>query len=263
MLSKQDNRTSKKDDDDTDVSENTWKQRLFLGLSKSRQQTWGKLTALSSQKRLDSQTMEQIEELLYGADIGPQMVGELMGALRKKADHFQEEGFKDFFKHFLKDKMQHIQRDIDPSLFHYTPGQGCKTLMIVGVNGVGKTTTVGKLATKLARQGAKIVVGACDTFRAAAVDQLQVWCDRAKVNMVRAKDGAKPSGVGYEALQTALRNKADYCLLDTAGRIHTAENLMAELLKSKSVLEKLQRDAPHHCLLVLDATADRNALSLC
>ena len=217
---------------------------MSLGLAKSRQQTWGKLTALSLQKKLDSQTVEHIEELLYRADIGPQMVEELMSALKAKAAHFQEKGFKDFFQNFLQEKMQHIQKNVDPALFHYTPGQGCKTFMIVGVNGVGKTTTVGKLATKLARPGAKVIVGACDTFRAAAVDQLQVWCDRAKVKMVRAKEGTRPSGVGYEALQTALKEKADYCLLDTAGRIHTAENLMAELLKSKNVLGKTPTGGP-------------------
>ncbi len=246
--------------DSMDAHKTTWKQRLFLGLSKSRQQTWGKLLTLSSQKKLDSKTIEQIEELLYGADIGHDMVEELMSALKERVNNFQEEGPKGFFKNFLREKMEHIQSNLDPSLFHYTRGQGCKTFMIVGVNGVGKTTTVGKLSTKLAEQGAKVVVGACDTFRAAAVDQLQVWCDRAKVKMVRAKDGAKSSGVGYEALQTAVREKADYCLLDTAGRIHTAKDLMTELLKSKSVLGKLQKDAPNHTLLVLDAITGQNAL---
>ncbi|MBH46775.1 MAG: signal recognition particle-docking protein FtsY [Halobacteriovorax sp.] len=132
--------------------------------------------------------------------------------------------------------------------------------MVVGVNGAGKTTTIGKLATKLTAQGAKVVVGACDTFRAAAVDQLQVWCDRAGATMIRAKEGANPSGVGYDALQTALNEKADYCILDTAGRLHTAGNLMDELKKSKTVLQKLDASAPHHTLLVIDAITGQNAL---
>ena len=132
--------------------------------------------------------------------------------------------------------------------------------MIVGVNGAGKTTTIGKLATKLTNQGAKVVVGACDTFRAAAVDQLQVWCDRSGAQMVRAKEGSNPSGVGYAALEKALNEKADYCILDTAGRLHTKGNLMDELSKSKNVLSKLDKDAPHQTLLVIDAITGQNAL---
>ena len=132
--------------------------------------------------------------------------------------------------------------------------------MVVGVNGAGKTTTIGKLATKLTAQGAKVVVGACDTFRAAAVDQLQVWCERAGAEMIRAKEGANPSGVGFDALQAALNSKADYCILDTAGRLHTKGNLMEELAKSKNVLKKLDSTAPHQTLLVIDAITGQNAI---
>ena len=115
--------------------------------------------------------------------------------------------------------------------------------------GQGKTTTIGKLATKLTGQGAKVVVGACDTFRAAAVDQLAVWCERAGAEMIRAKEGSNPSGVGYQALETAINSGADYCILDTAGRLHTKGNLMEELSKSKRVFSKLDADAPDHVLL--------------
>ena len=132
--------------------------------------------------------------------------------------------------------------------------------MVVGVNGAGKTTTVGKLATQLRQQGAKVVVGACDTFRVAAVEQLEVWCERAECEMVRGKDRADPSGVAYGAFQQALFSKADYCLLDTAGRLHTKVNLMEELKKSKRVLGKLDESAPHEVLLVLDAITGQNAL---
>jgi fused signal recognition particle receptor len=158
--------------------------------------------------------------------------------------------------------MADAQKETDPALYTYDKEnhQGTKVIMIVGVNGAGKTTTIGKLATKLTKQGAKVVVGACDTFRAAAVDQLQVWCDRAGADMIRAKEGANPSGVGYDALQRALNEKADYCILDTAGRLHTAGNLMEELTKSKNVLKKLDETAPHHTLLVLDAITGQNAL---
>ncbi len=132
--------------------------------------------------------------------------------------------------------------------------------MIVGVNGAGKTTTIGKLATKLKGQGAKVIVGACDTFRAAAVDQLQVWCDRAGVDMVRAKDGADPSGVAYDTVAKAFAENYDYCLIDTAGRLHTNQNLMDELAKTKRVMAKINPEAPQEVLLVLDAITGQNAL---
>jgi fused signal recognition particle receptor len=162
---------------------------------------------------------------------------------------------------FLQGQFAQVQTVVAPEVFR-VDGISKKpyVMMIVGVNGAGKTTTIGKLATRLSRQGAKVVVGACDTFRAAAVDQLQVWCDRAGATMVRAKENSAPSGVGYQALEQAIREGADYCLLDTAGRLHTKDDLMQELEKSKRVLSKLMPDAPHQVLLVLDAIAGQNSL---
>lgn len=239
----------------------TFAERLAKGLSKTSQDVFGKLSTLFS-KGLDADTLDEVEELLYSADMGPAIVGELIEALQvkvKKGD-FGADDFKSFMFDFIKGKMQDVQAKLDQDLFKYTPGQSTKVIMIVGVNGAGKTTTIGKLATKLTAQGAKVVVGACDTFRAAAVDQLQVWCDRSGATMIRAKEGANPSGVGYDALQAALNEKADYCILDTAGRLHTAGNLMDELKKSKTVLQKLDPTAPHHTLLVIDAITGQNAL---
>ena len=205
-----------------------------------------------------------MEEILYGADIGPKTAMELTEALTEKAkdEEFGEKEFKNFLHQFLKEKMEPVQAGVDLSLYEFNPENKGKTkvIMVVGVNGAGKTTTIGKLATKLTQQGAKVVVGACDTFRAAAVDQLQVWCDRSGATMIRAKEGANPSGVGYDALQTALNEEADYCILDTAGRLHTKGNLMEELTKSKNVLKKLDETAPHHTLLVIDAITGQNAI---
>lgn len=242
-----------------------FKERLFKGLARSRGEVWGKLSAVFAGNSLDAEKTEAIEELLYGADIGPLAVHELMQELREKTrgQILTEEDFKNFLFEFLKKKMIGAQEKIDPTLYEFEPEAAkkqTKVIMIVGVNGAGKTTTIGKLATKLSGQGAKVVVGACDTFRAAAVDQLQVWCDRAGATMVRAKEGANPSGVGYDALQAALNEKADYCILDTAGRLHTKENLMDELAKGKNVLKKLDSSAPHHVLLVIDAITGQNAL---
>jgi fused signal recognition particle receptor len=242
----------------------SFSERLKKGLSRSRQEVWGKLTNIFSGGGLDDEKIESLEELLYGADIGTATVSELMTEVQKKAKEgdMSEESFKTFLFDFLKNKMAPIQSKIDHSLYEFNPAEKgqTKVIMIVGVNGAGKTTTIGKLATKLRAQGASVVVGACDTFRAAAVDQLQVWCDRAGAKMIRAKEGSNPSGVGYDALQAALNEKADYCILDTAGRLHTKENLMDELNKSKNVLKKLDPTAPHQILLVIDAITGQNAL---
>jgi fused signal recognition particle receptor len=236
--------------------------RLKKGLSRSRSEVWGKLTSLFS-GGLDQDKIETLEELLYGADIGTSTVSALMEEVHRhaKESDFTEESFKTFLFDYLKNKMEPIQAKVDLDLYRFNPAEAGKTkvIMVVGVNGAGKTTTIGKLATKLRSQGATVVVGACDTFRAAAVDQLQVWCDRAGATMIRAKEGSNPSGVGYDSLQAAMNAKADYCILDTAGRLHTKENLMEELTKSKNVLKKLDPTAPHQILLVIDAITGQNA----
>ena len=237
--------------------------RLKKGLSRSRLEVWGKLSTLFSEG-LDEEKIEALEELLYGADIGTATVAELMVEVHKRAkvENLSEESFKACLFNFLKSKMEPIQTKVDSSLYQFDSKNktSTKVIMVVGVNGAGKTTTIGKLATKLRSQGANVVVGACDTFRAAAVDQLQVWCDRAGATMIRAKEGSNPSGVGYDALQAAINQQADYCILDTAGRLHTKENLMDELVKSKNVLKKLDPLAPHQILLVIDAITGQNAL---
>ncbi len=238
--------------------------RLRQGLSRSRQEVWGRALSLFK-AGVNDDVLQELEEVLYAADIGPSMVSELMTAISRA--HLvkpmnSEDDVKQFLFSFLKEKMLSAQAKLSPELWHFDAAQAnsLKTIMIVGVNGAGKTTTIGKLATKLRRQGAKVIVGACDTFRAAAVDQLQVWCDRAEVQMVRAKEGNNPTGVAYDALQLAMQQQADYCLLDTAGRLHTKENLMEELAKTKRVLSKLDADAPQQVLLVLDAITGQNAL---
>lgn len=248
----------------TRVAGPSWSERLTKGLSRSRSEVWGKIGALFGSGKISDETLEEVEELLYGADIGPTMVSELIQELSKLSgkENFGAAEFKDFLYTFLHSKLASVQERVSPEIYEFDAAthQGTKVIMVVGVNGAGKTTTIGKLATKLTRQGAKVVVGACDTFRAAAVDQLQVWCERAGAQMVRAKEGASPSGVGYEALQMALNEGAHYCILDTAGRLHTASNLMDELKKSKEVLRKLDPQAPEHTLLVIDAITGQNAL---
>ncbi len=247
----------------TPIPEITWVDRVRKGLTKTRKEVWGKIDTIISGKALSRENLEEIEELLYGADIGPAMVTEIIKNLEQaitKGDT-NLENIKQIIYILLKEKMEKVQSKVDPHVLTFNPNtKKLQVIMIVGVNGAGKTTTIGKLATKLKNSGAKVVVGACDTFRAAAVEQLTVWCNRAGVEMIKAKDNSDPSGVAYNALDTAIKSGADYCLLDTAGRLHTNENLMEELKKTKKVLSKLDIQAPQHVLLVLDAITGQNAL---
>ena len=196
-------------------------------------------------------SLKEMEALLYQADLGPRIVSEALALLKKEGGTGKDP--EDILTPFFKEKIQEAP-------FQYRSGEGLQTVMAVGVNGSGKTTTVGKLAYRLAQEGASVVVGACDTFRPAAVQQLGQWCKRASVRMVEGKEGSRPSGVGYRALETALKDRADYCLLDTAGRFHTAENLMKELVKCRDVLKKLDEKAPQHIILTIDAATGQNSL---
>ena len=175
------------------VPEVSWKDRLTKGLSRSRTEVWGKLEKLFSKDTLDQDTLDEVEELLYSADIGVQTASEIIEALeeRSKSPDFNSAEFKSFLKTFLGQILEGTQSEIDPELFEFNQSaeKKPKVIMVVGVNGAGKTTTIGKLATKLTSQGAKVVVGACDTFRAAAVDQLAVWCERSGATMIRPKKG--------------------------------------------------------------------------
>jgi fused signal recognition particle receptor len=237
--------------------------RLKKGLSKSRSEVWDKIGSMLS-GQMNEEQFDQIEELLFSSDMSAAAVDELLEAIKEKVKNegLDQESFKVFVYDFLKVKMQEVQSDVNSSLYSFEKNEiGMpKVIMVVGVNGAGKTTTIGKLATKLKNQGANVYVGACDTFRAAAIEQLEAWCERAGVNIIKAKHGADPSGVAYETLEKAINEKADYCILDTAGRLHTASNLMEELSKSKRVLTKLIPDAPHEVLLVIDAITGQNAL---
>lgn len=236
----------------------SWTERLSLGLEKSRSEVWGRIGQLFSSA---NPSLDEIEEILYTADIPTGLVQELLGKLEKEGKGKTPEEIQKIVFGFMKGKMESIQGSINGHVFSLDKTEKkTRVFMIVGVNGAGKTTTIGKLATKLNSQGAKVIVGACDTFRAAAVDQLQVWCDRAGVDMVRAKDGADPSGVAYDTVAKAFAEGYDYCLIDTAGRLHTNQNLMDELAKTKRVMSKISPEAPHEVLLVLDAITGQNAL---
>jgi fused signal recognition particle receptor len=240
-----------------------WSERLLGGLEKSRTQVWNKIGLLVSGNASEAE-FEQIEEILFSADISPVIADELLDKLKKfsKGSDKSTNTLQNMIKDFLFEKIEPVQTKLKDDLFKFDKDQhaGTKVIMIVGVNGAGKTTTIGKLATKLRRQGASVVVGACDTFRAAAVEQLEVWCKRADVEIVKAAEGADPSAVAFDALKKAQEIKANYCIIDTAGRLHTKSNLMDELGKTKRVMSKIDATAPHEVLLVIDAITGQNAL---
>jgi fused signal recognition particle receptor len=241
----------------------SWSDRLLKGLSQTRNDVWGKVGAILGSTNITEEQFEQIEEILYSADLSPSMVEELLDELKafSKTGEKNTQEFILFIKGFLKGKMASIQDKVNVDLYKFDENnRELKVIMIVGVNGAGKTTTIGKLATKLKAQGAKVVVGACDTFRAAAVEQLEVWCNRAGVEIVKAPEGADPSGVAFDTVKKAKEMDADYCIIDTAGRLHTASNLMDELKKTKKVMSKVIDTAPHETLLVVDAITGQNAL---
>ncbi len=243
------------------VPEISWDKRLFKGLSKTRSEIWGKIGSMISGKKIDDALIEELEEILFTSDLSPALVDELLEEL-KNVDSDENTNYLEHIKTFMQQKMKSAQDSVNKELYSLNAdnNSGLKVIMIVGVNGAGKTTTIGKLATKLKRQGAKVVVGACDTFRAAAVEQLEVWCNRAEVDIVKAAEGADPSGVAYDTVAKAKEIGADYCIIDTAGRLHTKSNLMDELAKTKKVMSKIIPDAPHETLLVVDAITGQNAL---
>jgi fused signal recognition particle receptor len=233
-----------------EASRADWLVRLKRGLSKTRQQLWQNLEGLWGQGD-KAELWNVLEETLYAADLGPKLVGELMDALKK--EHLPDlAAMKSFLYDTLKARWAQLELPLTLN--------GPQVWMIVGVNGVGKTTTIGKLATKFKQQGLKVIVGAGDTFRAAAVDQLQVWCDRAGVPMLRAKEGAAPSGVAFDLAAKAKNEGADLAILDTAGRAHNQQNLMEELKKIKRVMGKFDPSAPQQVFLILDAISGQNVL---
>ncbi len=235
-----------------------WKDRLRKGLNLSHSQLWHKLEKFVGKDSgsLTDEERDELESLLYKTDMGPKVVSELLHYIeREKKQTGVEEG-KNLLFQFLDQKLSPYQQSQNSLPQLTTP----RVLMIVGVNGVGKTTTIGKLATKFQQQGLKVVVGACDTFRAAAVDQLAVWCERANVTMVRAKEGSDPSAAIFETCQKAKEMNADYCIIDTAGRLQNNDHLMEELKKGKRVAQKVIDGAPHDIYLVLDAITGQHAL---
>jgi fused signal recognition particle receptor len=234
--------------------------KLKQGLQRTAQQFAQKFEALVERvdapeartREIDVETLEALEELLIMADVGVAATGEIVEAVRKRAR--RGEGLRGL----VKQEILRIFESVDT-----TPPNGARprVVLIVGVNGTGKTTTVGKLANQIKSTGKSPIICAADTFRAAAVDQLQVWADRAGVDLVRARDGSDPAAVVFDALAAGKSRSRDVVLVDTAGRLHTRTNLMSELEKIRRVAQREVPGAPHEVLLVLDATVGQNGLT--
>lgn len=245
------------------------KETLDKGLEKSSTSFLGKLSkAVAGKSKVDDDVLDNLEEVLVTSDVG-------VNTTLKVIERIEARVAKD--KYLGTDELNKILREEIAGLLSETnsgeeteytipnlPAQpnGQKTpyvLMVVGVNGVGKTTTIGKLAYQFKKKGLNVVLGAADTFRAAAIDQLQVWADRVDVPMVRQEMGSDPASVAFDALQSGVSQDADVIIIDTAGRLHNKVNLMNELTKVKRVMQKVVGDAPHDVLLVLDGSTGQNA----
>lgn len=238
------------------------KETLDKGLEKSNASFFNKLSkAVAGKSKVDDDVLDNLEEVLVTSDVG-------VDTTLKIIDRIEERVARD--KYLGTDELNKILREEIAGLLSET-NVGEETdfvipankkpyvLMVVGVNGVGKTTTIGKLASQFKKKGLKVVLGAADTFRAAAIDQLQVWADRTDVPIVRQEMGSDPASVAFDTLKSAVSQNADVVIIDTAGRLHNKVNLMNELTKIKRVMQKVVEDAPHDVMLVLDGSTGQNA----
>lgn len=242
---------------DEEKKKRGWFERLKSGLSKSRQGVLSRLGVIfRSNRKIDDALLEEIEETLIQADVGVETTLKLIDGLREAV---KERGLEvsSQLEGILKEEILNVLGEDEPiSVDSHSP----YAIMILGVNGVGKTTTIGKLAGRFRNEGKKVVVAAGDTFRAAGTDQLDIWCQRAKVELIKGNSGADPAAVVFDAIHAAKARNADVLIVDTAGRLHTKKPLMDELAKIGRVMGRELEGAPHEVLLVLDATTGQNAI---
>lgn len=232
-------------------------EKLKKGLSKTKQAIFGKIDALFKHfVRVDEDLFEELEELLIEADIGVDTTEELLDTLREWVKDTREKD-PEAVKRELYRMLKEMLGDAEPLRLDTKPS----VILVIGVNGVGKTTSIGKIAAELHANKKKVIVAAADTFRAAATEQLAVWCQRAKVDLIRGGDGADPAAVVFDAVQAAKSRGADVLIVDTAGRLHNKKNLMDELAKINRVILRELPDAAKETLLVVDATTGQNGIA--
>ena len=248
------------DDDEPNIEEE--RKELEAGLEKTKEGFFGRLKrAIAGRTTVDADVLDDLEEMLITSDVGVETTVKIIEAIEARVardKYMNTSELNDILREeiaYLMEESHRSTRDFGIEVKEGFP----YVMMVVGVNGAGKTTTIGKLAAKLTRAGRKVYIGAADTFRAAAIDQLAVWAERAGATMVRQDMGSDPASVAYDTLRSAVANGADVVLIDTAGRLHNKVGLMKELTKIRNVMSKVIPDAPHEVMLVLDGSTGQNA----
>jgi len=238
------------------------KETLDKGLEKTKTSFFSKLgKAVSGKSKVDDDVLDNLEEVLVSSDVGVDTTLKIIERIEARVARDKYVG-TDELNTILRAEIAELlseTNDDDVSKIQIPKDKKPYVIMVVGVNGVGKTTTIGKLAHRFKNQGLKVVLGAADTFRAAAIDQLQVWADRVDVPIVKQQMGSDPASVAFDTLSSAVTQDADVVIIDTAGRLHNKVNLMNELTKVKRVMQKVVEDTPHEVLLVLDGSTGQNA----
>lgn len=233
--------------------------KIKQGFSRTREQVFDRINhAINAKKKIDEDLLEEIEEILISGDVGVETTLEIIENVKQRVRKEKYEESHELFR-ILREEVaaifpeKHFREDILSARPY--------VILVIGVNGTGKTTTIGKLAGRFHRQGKKVLLAAGDTFRAAAIEQLEIWAQRVNVDIVKHQFGADPGAVAFDAIQAGQSRQADVVIIDTAGRLHTKVNLMEELKKVQRVIQKVDPGAPHLNLLVLDGTTGQNALN--
>ena len=233
--------------------------KFKLGLSKSSKNLSSGLNDLIFKKKVDKNTLEELEDFLIQSDVGPDAAKDLKNKFANTKIDPQNSERKEIFKIFSNYIIE-ILKPLEKNLTDISKDKPA-VILIAGVNGVGKTTTIGKLAKILGQNNKKIVLGAADTFRAAAVNQLEIWAKKISADIVKSEEGADPASVAYKALEYAKKKDFDYLIIDTAGRLQNKKNLMDEFKKITMVVKKIDKNAPHETFLILDATTGQSAIN--
>lgn len=230
--------------------------KLKSGLEKTKNAFFGQLNSMfRAFVKVDEDFLEELEDMLISADVGVETSEEIISELREKANDDRLKSGEDV-KNALRDILREKIGDGEALKLTTSPS----VILVIGVNGVGKTTTIGKISARLADEGKKVVIAAADTFRAAAIDQLEVWCERSGAELIKQSEGSDPAAVVFDAAAAARKRRADVLIVDTAGRLHNKKNLMDELAKIDRVLSRELPDADRETLLVLDSTTGQNAV---
>jgi len=238
------------------------KETLDKGLEKTKTSFFSKLSkAVAGKAKVDDDVLDNLEEVLVSSDVGVETTLKIIDRIEERVSRDKYLGTEEL-NQILREEIAGLLSETntgDETDFTIPANTKPYVLMVVGVNGVGKTTTIGKLASQFKKKGLKVVLGAADTFRAAAIDQLQVWADRTDVPIVRQEMGSDPASVAFDTVQSGINQGADVIIIDTAGRLHNKVNLMNELTKIKRVMQEVVPEAPHDVLLVLDGSTGQNA----